>query len=395
MIHKSILLESLIGYSMLFDDFQKQLKSIAPDIKVIKQYWEIANIEEELKTLKKTTESESFWQNTNKKTILQKLQHLTQLKASYDSVTTNYEDLIDIVQLFQNENITKGELNAIAHDIRALQKNTATCKINFLLQSKDDNENCFLNINAGAGGTESQDWAEMLLRMYIRFCEREKLNASLIDYQKGEEAGIKSATIFIKGNKPFGFLKSEKGIHRLVRISPFDSNKRRHTSFAAVDVTPEQPDIQITINPSNLRIDTYRASGAGGQHVNKTDSAVRITHTPTNIVVQCQNERSQTQNKTTAMKMLHAKLAEKEKIERESEQSKNEKKKIEWGSQIRSYTLHPYKMVKDHRTNIDSTQPQLILDGDIIKFIEAIFSFKREKITFLQKLYTIFLLKKS
>ncbi len=207
--------------------------------------------------------------------------------------------------------------------------------------------------------------------MFLRFCEREGFRAAVIDHQDGEAAGIKSATLYIKGENAYGLLKSENGVHRLVRISPFDANKRRHTSFAAVTVTPELPDIDIEINPSDLRIDTYRSGGAGGQHVNKTESAVRITHIPTGIVTQCQSERSQAQNKETAMKMLHAKLAQKMKDEQDAKLAGVEKKKIEWGSQIRSYVLHPYKMVKDHRTDHESPQPDLVLDGNLIPFIES------------------------
>lgn len=211
----------------------------------------------------------------------------------------------------------------------------------------------------------------MLMRMYVRFCEDNKFNAQVVDYQAGEQAGIKSVTLFIKGSNAYGLLKSEHGIHRLVRISPFDANKRRHTSFAGVFVIPEVPDVAITIDQKDLRIDTYRAGGAGGQHVNKTESAVRITHIPTNIVVQCQNERSQHQNKDVAMKMLMAKLAQKQREEKLAHVATIEKKKIEWGSQIRSYVLHPYKMVKDHRTDHESPQPDLVLDGALIPFIES------------------------
>jgi len=207
--------------------------------------------------------------------------------------------------------------------------------------------------------------------MYIRFCERENLKVDTVDYQSGDEAGIKSATLFVKGKNPYGLLKAEHGVHRLVRISPFDANKRRHTSFAAVFVTPEVEDKKIEIKDEDLRIDTYRAGGAGGQHVNKTDSAVRITHLPTKIVVQCQNERSQMQNKQVAMKMLMAKLVERQKEEKREKEASVEKKKIEWGSQIRSYVLHPYKMVKDIRTEHESPQPDLVLDGDIMPFIES------------------------
>ena len=247
-----------------------------------------------------------------------------------------------------------------------------TCKDReLLLKNPEDKNACFLSINAGAGGTESQDWASMLLRMYTRFCERERLKTDLIDFQAGEEAGIKSATLYVTGKNAYGLLKAENGVHRLVRISPFDSNKRRHTSFSSVTITPELPEVELApIEPKDLRIDTYRASGAGGQHINKTDSAVRMTHIPTNIVVQCQNQRSQIQNRETAMKMLRAKLAQKQREEEEAKKSNVEKKKIEWGSQIRSYVLHPYKMVKDHRTSFESSQPDLVLDGDLIEFIE-------------------------
>jgi peptide chain release factor 2 len=250
-------------------------------------------------------------------------------------------------------------------------KHVTRFKITLLLSDEQDKSNCFLNINSGAGGTESQDWAEILLRMYVRFCEREGFTANILDYQAGEGAGIKSATVFVKGKNAYGLLKNEQGIHRLVRISPYDANKRRHTSFASVMAMAETMDAEITIDQKDLRIDTYRAGGAGGQHVNKTDSAVRITHTPSGIVVQCQNERSQTQNRETAMKMLMAKLLQKQKEEKLARIASVEKKKIEWGSQIRSYVLHPYKLVKDHRTELESQQPELVLDGEIMPFIEA------------------------
>jgi len=236
-----------------------------------------------------------------------------------------------------------------------------------------DNNNTFLEIHAGAGGTESQDWAEMLQRMYVRWSERKNYKVSIMQESKGEEAGIKSSTIKISGDFAYGWLKKESGIHRLVRISPFDSNKKRHTSFASVWVYPEIDNkIDININESDLRIDTYRASGAGGQHVNTTDSAVRITHIPSGIVVQCQSDRSQHKNKSNAMSMLKSRIYEKELDKRKNEENKtnSEKKEIGWGHQIRSYVLHPYKMVKDLRTNYESSNVNNILNGDIDKFLE-------------------------
>ncbi len=241
------------------------------------------------------------------------------------------------------------------------------------MNDEADQNNSFLEIHAGAGGTESQDWAEMLQRMYIRWAESKEFDTSLLQESKGEEAGIKSSTLKISGDYVYGRLKRESGIHRLVRISPFDSNKRRHTSFASIWVYPEIDDkVEIEINEGDLRIDTYRASGAGGQHVNKTDSAVRITHIPTHIVVQCQSGRSQHKNKSNAMAMLKSRLYELELQKRKEEENKihSEKKDIGWGNQIRSYVLHPYKLIKDLRTNYESTNVSDVLDGNIDKFLE-------------------------
>jgi peptide chain release factor 2 len=350
---------------MLVDELREKIKSVEPDLKVIQTYWENSNVESEYKRLHTLSAQENFWQNPQQAVQLKELQRT---REQYEEVTKGYTELIELVDLFEND---EAELQKLREEVFRWAKNVSRFKLNILLNDEQDRSNCFMSINSGAGGTESQDWAEMLLRMYIRFCEREHMNISLVDYQSGEAAGIKSATIFVKGKNAYGLLKNEQGIHRLVRVSPYDANKRRHTSFAAVTALPEVPDVAITINPNDLRIDTYRAGGAGGQHVNKTESAVRITHIPTNTVVQCQNERSQAQNKETAMKMLMAKLAQKEKEEQKAKQASIEKKKIEWGSQIRSYVLHPYKMVKDHRTDLESPQPELILDGDIMDFIEA------------------------
>ncbi len=354
---------------MLIDDLQEQLKNMEPNIQTITSFWNNAQLEKKYQTLEATSQEEEFWKNPKQAEVSKELQHVRTLREQYLHIITTHKDLAELIGLFaENE----AELTKISSDVTDLRKKTTAFKIHLLLNEPSDSSNCFVHIHAGAGGTESQDWANILLRMYYRFCERNNLHADTIDYQPGEEAGIKSATLFIRGKNPYGYFKSEHGVHRLVRISPFDSNKRRHTSFSSVLVTPEVPDIEINIDPKDLRIDTYRASGAGGQHVNKTDSAVRITHLPSNIVVQCQNERSQQQNKAFAMKMLYAKLAQKLQEEQDAKLSAGiEKRKIEWGSQIRSYVLHPYKMVKDHRTDFESPQPDKVLDGELVDFIEA------------------------
>ena len=245
-------------------------------------------------------------------------------------------------------------------------------KLRTLLDGKYDQNNAIVSVHAGAGGTDAQDWAEMLFRMYTRWCEKKGYKSKLIDMQEDTEGGIKSATLLVEGENAYGYLKNEKGVHRLVRISPFDSSGRRHTSFASLDVIPEiDEDLDVEINPDDLRIDTYRSSGAGGQHVNKTDSAIRITHLPTNIVVTCQNERSQHQNKDTAMKLLKSKLLElKEQEHKESlDELKGDYSQITWGSQIRSYVFHPYTMVKDHRTGAEVGNVNAVMDGDLDYFI--------------------------
>ncbi len=354
---------------MLADDLYEQLKNMEPNIQTIVSFWNNAQLEKKFQELETESQQEDFWKNPRQTAISKELQQVRTLRDQYIQVTTSHKDLTELIDLFADN---ESELIKIAPEITDLRKKVIAFKIHLLLNDANDSSNCFVHIHAGAGGTESQDWANILLRMYYRFCERNNLHADTIDYQPGEEAGIKSATLFIRGKNPYGYLKGEHGVHRLVRISPFDSNKRRHTSFTSVMVTPEVPELEITIDPKDLRIDTYRASGAGGQHVNKTDSAVRITHLPTNIVVQCQNERSQQQNKAFAMKMLYAKLSQKMQEEQDAQLSAGiEKRKIEWGSQIRSYVLHPYKMVKDHRTDFESPQPDKILDGELIDFIEA------------------------
>ncbi len=353
---------------MLIDDLREKIKQVEPDLKVIRTFWENAQLEDEFQRLHALSTQEDFWQHPEQTKILKQLQKVKVQREQYQEIMRSHKELTELIDLFETD---EKELEKLRNELYVWARNVTRFKITLLLQEETDHNNSFFSINSGAGGTESQDWAEILLRMYMRFCEREHMTASILDYQPGEAAGIKSVTIFVKGKNSYGLLKGEAGVHRLVRISPYDANKRRHTSFAAVTVIPEVPTTDITIEPKDLRIDTYRAGGAGGQHVNKTESAVRITHMPTNTVVQCQNERSQAQNKETAMKMLMAKLIQKEKEEQKAKKAAIKKKKIEWGSQLRSYILHPYKLVKDHRTNLESQQPELVLDGDIIDFIEA------------------------
>lgn len=283
------------------------------------------------------------------------------------------QDLEDLYEL-ANEESDAQTLEDIGQDLNHLKNAVRDQELRMMLSSEEDRLSAILSIHAGAGGTEAQDWTEMLLRMYLRWAERKGFKATVIDYLPGDEAGVKSVSLTLEGDYAYGFAKAEIGIHRLVRISPFDAGARRHTSFASVFVYPEvDDDIVIEIDDDDLRIDTYRSSGAGGQHVNKTDSAVRITHLPTGIVVQCQNERSQHKNKSMAMKYLRSQLYElklREQNEKLSEINKT-KKDIAWGSQIRSYVLHPYRMIKDHRTNLETGNVTRVLDGDIDDFIEA------------------------
>ena len=292
---------------------------------------------------------------------------------TWDRLNRQLEDIQVLIEL--GSEAEDAETLAEVHRLNAeLEQGVAQAEFQKMLSGPHDRSNCFFSINAGAGGTESQDWAEMLLRMYLRYCERKGWKTDITDYQGGEEAGIKGVTFAVTGEFSYGYLKAEAGIHRLVRISPFDSNARRHTSFASVFVFPEiEDDIEVKIIESDLRVDTYRSSGAGGQHVNTTDSAIRITHLPSGIVVACQTERSQHLNKATALRVLRAKLYEREVEEREVKAAEisGEKKEIGWGSQIRSYVLHPYKMVKDLRTGVETGNPDAVLDGDLEDFVVA------------------------
>jgi peptide chain release factor 2 len=327
-----------------------------------------------IRELAKESLREGFWNDPNKaKDILQEQSHLNDAVTNWQKLASNIDDLSLLYQIASEEHDEQAQKD-IGSELESLDTAVRIDELKMMLASEQDVMNAIMSIHAGAGGTEAQDWAEMLLRMYLRWAERKGFAATIIDYLPGDEAGLKSATWTLRGEYAYGYAKAEIGIHRLVRISPFDAGARRHTSFASVFVYPEVDDkIIIEIDEKDLRIDTYRSTGAGGQHVNKTDSAVRITHIPTGIVVQCQNERSQHKNKAMAMKYLQSRLYEmklREQNEKRQEINKT-KKGIAWGSQIRSYVLHPYKMVKDHRTNLETGNVNKVLDGDIDEFIEA------------------------
>ncbi len=314
-----------------------------------------------------------FWESPESKDILKERSVITRQNEILEELEEKLEELNILLEMGQEEN-DEGTLQEVRQDLKGFEKAIRRAELQRLLAGKHDANNAIVTIHPGAGGTEAQDWADMLLRMYLRWCERQGFDVRMLDLMPGEEAGIKSATFLVKGQFAFGYLKSEAGVHRLVRISPFDASGRRHTSFASVFVVPELDEsIDVQIDEKDLRIDTYRASGAGGQHVNKTSSAVRITHLPTGIVVQCQNERSQHKNKAIAMKILKARLYEQEQQKRDQEKQRlhDQKKDIGWGSQIRSYVLHPYQMVKDHRTSIETGNVNDVLDGNLDRFIEG------------------------
>ena len=320
-----------------------------------------------------------FWDDAEAAQALN--QELADLKGgvdTYNALVAKTDDLLTLWEMGMEEKDeaveadVKAELETLQNDLRSLE-------LELLLSGEYDANNAYLELHAGAGGTEAQDWTQMLLRMYGRWAERHGFSVETLDLQPGDEAGVKSVMLFIKGHNAYGYLKSEKGVHRLVRISPFDSNARRHTSFSACDVMPEMEDAQeVEIDMDDVRVDTYRSSGAGGQHINKTSSAVRMTHMPTGIVVQCQNERSQIQNREVCLRMLRAKLFELEEKKKEEERAKLEgvQQKIEWGSQIRSYVFQPYTMVKDHRTGEETGNVQAVMDGEIDPFIESFLAAK-------------------
>lgn len=332
----------------------------------------LTELKAEIDTLTAEQHAEGFWDNlSNAQAVNKKLSSLENKLSKYEKLLVRVDDIEIMIQLC-DESEDLGELEGINMELVSLTQDISNLRLETLLRGKYDYCNAIITLHAGAGGTEAQDWTDMLYRMYTHYAEKHGYSVKVLDRLDGDEAGIKSITFMVVGENAYGYLKAEKGVHRLVRISPFDSNKRRHTSFASLEVMPEiDTDIDIKIKPDEIKVDTYRSSGAGGQHVNKTESAIRITHIPTGIVVNCQNERSQIQNREQAMKMLMSALverAEREMME-QAQELKGELKKIEWGSQIRSYVFQPYTMVKDHRTGCETGNITAVMDGEIDEFI--------------------------
>jgi len=354
-------------------EYTELLKNITIKMSNITDVVEPAKIREKLKEIENLENDQDFWNDAANAAKVQK--EKTQLGRKLDKYALANDAVTDACELYEmaKEENDEESLNALYEDADALQEQIRSMEIEVLLSGESDANNAIVSIHPGAGGTESQDWAEMLLRMYKRWAERRGFSVEILDYQNGEEAGIKDVSFIVKGENAYGYLKVENGIHRLVRISPFDSNSKRHTSFSSVMVSPEvDDDINIVIEDKDIRIDTYRASGSGGQHVNKTESAIRLTHIETGVVVQCQNDRSQHKNKATAMKMLKSRLYELELEEQQAQKDGVAKSEIGWGHQIRSYVMQPYQQVKDTRSNEALSNISAILDGDIDKMIEGV-----------------------
>ena len=357
-----------------FEELRLSLQELEPELKELAEALGLEGMKKEIAELDQKASARDFWNDMDKsQKILQRSSSLKNKISSYARLKSSYEDLMALIELADEE----GELSLLPQaqgELEKFRSNLRSQHLSTLLTGEYDEKNAILTFHAGAGGTEAQDWAEMLYRMYCRWGERRGYTVKTLDYLDGEEAGLKSASVLIEGENAYGYLKSEVGVHRLVRISPFDASGRRHTSFASLEVMPEIDDtIEVEINPDDLKIDYYRASGAGGQKVNKTSSAVRLTHIPTGIVVSCQVERSQYQNRDVAMRMLKSKLMEikeREHLER-IEDIKGVQKEIAWGSQIRSYVFMPYTLVKDHRTGYETGNIDAVMDGDLDGFINA------------------------
>ncbi|MCL6611454.1 MAG: peptide chain release factor 2 [Peptococcaceae bacterium] len=362
----------------MYADLDRELESIEKRLEDLRVSLDIARKEQEAELLERRMTDPGFWDDLEEaQKVTQALAGLKERIASFRTLQRKCEDARVLLELGREED-DQETAREVQGEIKELLRRVGETELEVLLNGPYDRGNAIISLHAGAGGTEAQDWVEMLMRMYLRWAEDHGYKATVVDLLPGDEAGVKSAAIEVVGTNAYGYLRSEKGVHRLVRISPFDAAGRRHTSFASVDVLPEvQEDVEVEINPEDLKIDTFRSGGAGGQHVNKTDSAVRITHLPTGIVVQCQSERSQISNRNTAMKLLRAKLLDLEIKKKEAELSalRGEQMEIAWGSQIRSYVFHPYSLVKDHRTGVEVGNVNAVMDGEIDVFIS---SFLRE-----------------
>ena len=359
---------------MQLEEILSEINKLGPRLKSLYESLKISDSEKKLEKLEEKTADANFWNDAgNSQKIISEISSLKSKIKEYKKLKNEYDDLSTLAQMSLQEN-DYSALGEIESGFKEFSKNLETMTLTTLLTGEYDSQNAILTFHAGAGGTEAQDWVEMLCRMYTRWAEKHGYKVKILDFLDGEEAGLKSASLLIEGENTYGFLKGENGVHRLVRISPFDSSGRRHTSFASIEVIPEINDnIEVEISPEDIKMDVFRASGAGGQHINKTSSAVRLTHLPTGIVVACQNERSQFQNRDTAMKILKSKLIEiKEREHLEKiEDIKGVQKEIAWGSQIRSYVFMPYTLVKDHRTSFEAGNVEAVMDGDLDGFIEA------------------------
>ncbi|ERJ11423.1 peptide chain release factor 2 [Haloplasma contractile] len=363
-------------------EVKQALNTLKEKLDEITKSFNIDKITKTITTYEEEMSSPDFWSDRREaKNVIDEANLLKSKKERYDELVTLYEELEVTYSLLNDEEMDETLKKELVDGTEEFKQKIHEFDLQLLLTEPYDQNNAIVELHPGAGGTESQDWGEMLLRMYTRYAEKKGYKVEILDYQNGDEAGIKSVTLILKGENAYGYIKSEKGVHRLVRISPFDSSGRRHTSFVSVDVMPEiNDDIEIEVKSEDIKVDTYRASGAGGQHVNTTDSAVRITHTPTGTVVTCQNERSQIKNRERAMQMLKTKLyqVEVEKKQEEIANLRGEQKEIGWGSQIRSYVFHPYSMVKDHRTHLDVGNTQAVMDGDLDQFIDAYLRWRLE-----------------